>query len=261
MFDISFPSVRAIAWNTYREAVRNRILYLILVFAVVMILGGRVLGELAVGDKMKILVDVGLASLAFFSVLIAVFLGNGLVAKEIEKHTVYVVLAKPVARFEFVLGKAAGLALTIAVMVFLLGVEMIGVVYFFSGEFRPELMAAVPLAFFEALMMLAFAIAFSTFTTPILAMLFTIAFYVIGHSTWTFRFLAEQMEGSMTGAILHFAYLVLPNLEHLNLRTELVHQIPFVALDRIWIPCGYALLYSLFLLVVSSVVFDRKDLM
>jgi ABC-type transport system involved in multi-copper enzyme maturation permease subunit len=252
--------IYAIALNTFREAVRHRILYLLFLFAAGLIASARVLGELTVGDKLKIIADVGLSGISLSAAMIGLFLGIGLVSREMERRTIHVVLAKPIARAHFLFGKALGLTATILVVVVLLGLELLTVLYVFSGEWKWILMESAFLAFFEALVILAFSVAFSTFTTPILAAFYTLAFYVIGHLSWTFQMLASRAADEGLESFWYAVYLVLPNLERFNIRAELVHGVPVDFRYGVALPALYGVLYALFLLLAASVIFERKDM-
>jgi len=249
-----------IALNTFREAMRHRILYLLLMFAAGLIAVSRVLGELTVGDKPKVVADVGLAGISLSAVLIGLFLGNTLVSREVERRTVFLVLAKPVARHHFIFGKALGLALTIAAVLAFLTLELLLVMFLLTGEWHWHFGLNSVLAFCEALVIMAFSIMFSTFTTPILAALYTLAFYVIGHLTWTFRMLARQAATLSADWFWYSLYVALPNLERFNVRSELVHQVTLDPWLRVELPALYGLLYAAALLLVASVIFERKDL-
>jgi ABC-type transport system involved in multi-copper enzyme maturation permease subunit len=253
-------AIATIAVNTFREAVRHRILYLLFFFAVAIIAFSRILGELTVGDKAKIIMDMGLASISLSAVLIAIFLGVGLVSREIERRTIFVVLAKPVSRTAFIFGKALGLGLTVLIVTGLLGLELMAVVRFFTGQWPWHLLLSVALALGEALVILSFSLVFSSFTTSILASLYSLAFFVIGHFSWTFKILSDRAVLGGKHLFWYGAYLILPNLERFNIRSELVHGVPISLHYQVLIPILYGLCYSLGLLVLASMVFERKDI-
>src|SRR5713101_3262266 len=184
--------INAIALNTFREAIRNRILYVLLVFAVVMISFSQILSLLTVGSEEKIIKDFGLASIDVFGVLTSVFIGVGLVSREIERRTVYTLLAKPIHRFEFVLGKYGGLVITLLVNTTVMALWFF-LVLALKGMFDPRLVLAVLLLYLQFLLITAIAVFFSCLSSPILSSVLTLALYVIGHLLWSLDLLKEKL--------------------------------------------------------------------
>lgn len=256
----SMPSaeaaIRAIALNTFREAIRDRILYLLMAFALVLIVVSRLLSLLTVGDEEKIIKDVGLSAISLFGVLTAVFVGVSLVFKEIERRTVYTLLANPVRRWQFVTGKFLGLLAVLAMNVALMSAALFGVLWL-RGEQPWPLVAAVALILVELAVIASFALLFSSITNPILAALMTFATYVMGHLSWSLMLLKEKLSGA--GAVLcDVVYWLTPNLERLNIKAEAVHGIS-LASGRVAFALIYGLAYALVVLVVACIAFERKD--
>jgi ABC-type transport system involved in multi-copper enzyme maturation permease subunit len=249
----------AIATHTFKEAVRDRILVLFVIFAVGMMAASTVLSWLTVGSELKIVTDLGLAALAIFGTLIAIFIGITLIHKEVEKKTIYAVLAKPVSRWEFLVGKYCGLMLTLAVVTGLMAAFCIGLVWWKGGEFPAHLLVAVVLTYMELSIITAVAIVFSSFTTPMLAAVFTVATYIVGHLTWGFTSFLEFAPGTATQVLVNVLYYALPDLETFNVRSRVVHGLPVgrgYVLDAI----GYALAYSAGMLALATLLFRRRDL-
>jgi len=250
--------ISAIALNTFREAIRHRILYLLLIFAVAMISFAQILSLLTVGSEEKIIKDFGLASIDVFGVLTAVFIGIGLVSREIEKRTVYTLLAKPIHRFEFVLGKYAGLSLTLLVNTTVMTAWFF-LVLLIKGMFDARLGVAVLLLFFQFLLITALAVLFSCLSTPILASVMTLALYVIGHLLWSLDLLSARLS-TETGKILCRAlYYVLPNLGNFDIKGEVVHGLTVAPRRLLWATL-YLLLYGSAVLWTACAVFERKEL-
>lgn len=249
--------VAAIAVNTFREAIRDRILYLILAFAILMILSSRALSMLTVGSEEKIVKDIGMASIALFGVATAIFVGVGLVFKEIEKRTVYTLVSKPIRRSEFILGKYLGLVMVLAVNVSIM-TAMLFALLAFKGWTDAGILGAVVLIFVEMMLVTAIAILFSSFSTPILSSLFTVTFYVIGHMSWGLLLLGEKMEGEIGPAVFTFLYRILPNLGMLDVKGMVVHGTP-VTLQHMMSGCLYGLSYTLILLSIAAFIFRRRD--
>jgi len=250
--------INAIALNTFREAIRHRILYLLLFFAVAMISFAQILSLLTVGSEEKIIKDFGLASIDVFGVLTAVFIGIGLVSQEIERRTVYTLLAKPLHRFEFVLGKYAGLAITLLVN------TAVMTLWFFlallvKGMFDGMLAVAVLLLFFQFLLITALAVLFSCLSTPILASVMTLALYVIGHLLWSLDLLGARLTTASGRLLCRVLYFVLPNLGNFDIKGEVVHGLSIGGTRLLW-AAAYLVLYGSAVLWSACAVFERKEL-
>ena len=250
--------VFAIALNTFREAIRNRVLYLLLVFAVAMISFAQILSLLPVGSEDKIIKDFGLASIDVFGVLTSVFIGIGLVSKEIERRTVYTLLAKPIHRYEFVLGKYAGLVLTLLVNTAVMTLWFL-IILAVKGMFDPRLLLAVLLLFFQFLLITALAVLFSCLSSPILASVFTLCLYVIGHLLWSLDLLQAKLKGGAARALCDVLYYLLPNLANFDIKGQVVHGLP-VAAGTLGLATAYLVLYGAAVLAVACAAFQRKEL-
>jgi len=249
-------AIRAIALNTFREAIRDRVLYLLLAFSLILIAVSRLVSLLTVGDEEKIIKDVGLSAISLFGVLIAVFVGVSLVFKEIERRTVYTLLANPIRRWQFVTGKFLGLLAVLALNVTAMSVALFGIVWL-RGESPWGLLPAVVLILVELAVITAFALLFSSITNPILAALMTFAVYVMGHLSWGLLLLKEKLEGT-AARVCEIVYWVMPNLDRMNVKAEVVHGI---ALEPGWLPLAvvYGLSYATVVLAVACFAFERKD--
>jgi len=247
----------AIALNTFREAIRDRILYLLLVFALLLIGASRLLSLLTVGNEEKIIKDMGLSAMSLFGVLTAVFVGVNLVFKEIERKTVYTLLAHPVRRWQFLCGKFFGL---LAVLAMNLGLMTLGLfsLLLVKGVEPWSLLPAIFLIFIELTIVTAFALLFSSLTNPILAAVWTFASFVMGHLSWSLRLLQERIPEGIGRWVCEVVYRLLPNLSWLDVKQEVVHG---VALDPGVLARGtlYGILYAIAVLTLACLVFERKD--
>jgi len=250
--------IGAIAGITFKEAKRDRILYLLFFFAAVGIVASRVLAVLTVGDRIKIIKDVGLASISIFGVLMAILIGTGLVYKEIDKKTIYTLLAKPLHRAEFILGKFLGLVLTLFVLTAAMTAIFLAIVYAHTLKVETGLLVAVVYLFLELVLITAVAILFSSFSTPILSSLFALGFYLIGHLAWGLELILKKMQPGPGRSLVRALFMVLPDLENFNFRTEVVHGLP--------IPPGltlsaffYGACYTAFILGLAVLIFRRRD--
>ncbi len=250
--------ITAIAINTFREAIRHRILYLLLVFAVGMISFAQILSLLTVGSEEKIIKDFGLGAIEVFGVLTSVFIGVGLVSREIERRTVFTILAKPIHRFEFVLGKYAGLVLVLLVNTGVMTIWF-SLILLVKGMFDPMLGLAVLMLFFQFLLVTAIAVLFSCLSTPILSSVFTLALYVVGHLLWSLPMLEERLTSTAARALCRGLYYLLPNLGNFDIKGEVVHglsidpAVPAFALL-------YLVLYGAAVLAGACAIFQNREL-
>ena len=249
--------VRAIALATIREAVRDRILYLLLVFALAVIAVSRFVSLLTVGDEAKIVKDLGLAALSLFGVMTAMFTGVSLVFKEIERRTIYTLLAAPVRRWHFVVGKYAGLLGVLTTNAALMYTVLAGVLLV-QGESPRGLAPAVVLVVVELALVAAFAVLFSSFTNPILAAVGTLAVYVAGHLVWSFELLEKRLSGGFAKGVCAALRWALPNLDRLDVKAAAVHGAPIPPAYVGW-GIAYGLLYAAVVLAVAAIVFERRD--
>jgi ABC-type transport system involved in multi-copper enzyme maturation permease subunit len=251
--------ILSIAANTFRETIRNKILYAILAFALLVIGLSYFLADLSVGDLARIIADVGLACIHVFGVIMAVFLGITLVSQEVERKTVYLILSRPVPRWEFIVGKAAGLCgtlfLTTLVMALTLFVVHAG---HWGGEFEPGILVASAGIYMELVLLTCLASLFSSFTTPVLSAIFTLSMFLIGHVSGDLLVFGGRAESGTVRAASAVLFYVLPNLENFNWKNEVAHGgagslavIPFAA--------GYLLAYCAAVLVLACLLFSRKD--
>ncbi len=250
--------IRAIALNTFKEAIRDRILYLLLFFAAVSLLFSRFLALLTVGDRVKIIRDVGLSSISIFGVLMAILIGTGLVYKEIDKKTIYTLLSKPIHRYQFLLGKFLGLIITLFIMLFFMSFIFMALVFFHTFKIEWNLLIPVFFVFFELCLITAVAILFSCFSTPILSSIFSLAFYLIGHLSWGLEGLIQKMKPGAGKILAQILYTFLPDLENFNFKTEIVQHLPIPSKIFI-ISTLYGLFYTLFILALAMLIFRRRN--
>lgn len=250
--------IRSIAANTFKEAIRDRILYLLLFFAAASIIFSRLLALLTVGDRVKIIKDVGLASLSLFGALMAILMGTGLVYKEIDKKTIYTLLSKPIHRYQFLLGKYFGLILTLFIMLFLMSFIFLALVFFHTFRIEWQMLVAIFYIFVEVCLITAVALLFSCFSTPILSSIFSLSFYLIGHLSWGLEIPIKKMKPGIGKTLAQILYAFLPDLENFNFKAEVVHHLHIPS--KIFLFSAlYGILYSTFLLFLAILVFRKRD--
>lgn len=250
--------IGAIALNTFREAIRDKILYNLLLFALLMIGSSAFLGTLTIGEQIKVVKDMGLACISLFGVLIAVMVGIGLVYKEIDRRTIYTILAKPIRRLEFLLGKYLGLMLTIFLNVLVMAVGLLGISWGLEGAFSWVLLKGILLILVELMVVTSIALLFSTFSTPFLSALFTLGLYVIGHLSEELKLLGAQSASPLTRGLASFLYYLLPNLQNFNIKSEVVHDVP-VDPSFVFFAILYGMLYMGIILTTAAAIFHRRD--
>lgn len=256
---ISILRIWAIAANGFREVIRDRILYFIGFFALLMAFAWRLLPEIAVGTHQKIFLDLGLAAIGLLGVIVAVFVGTGLINKEIDKRTILVLIPKPLSRAEFILGKHLGLSGVLAVM---LGVMLVIYLLMLLGmkvSFQPlPLIVSVFYLGLELILIAAVAIAFGVFTSSILATLMTFGVYLMGHISKDLIQLGIISKNPNILAITKNIYLILPDLERLNFRNEAVYGL-LPSADVLIGNALYSLVYTGLLLGISILIFSRRQ--
>ncbi len=250
--------IRTIAMNTFKEAARNKIFYLLLFFAVFFIIGSKVISFLTVGDREKIIIDMGLASINFFSVMVAIFTGINLVFKEIEKKTIFNILSKPVKRSDFILGKFFGLGITTLVSLSVMGLIFFLFLLINSVQIVPLMILYFAYMYVELLIIISISILFSSFSTPILSSIFTISIYLIGHVVWTFNTLKDRIAGGFEKTVFYLTYYIFPNLEKFNLKSSvLTAEMP--GLNSILLTLLYGLFFTSGVLFLSIVIFSKRE--
>jgi ABC-type transport system involved in multi-copper enzyme maturation permease subunit len=252
-------AIRAIAINTFREAIRDRILYLFIGFAIIMVISTKLFGMLTVGDESKIVKDIGLAAMQFFSMLIAVMMSMLLISREVDNRTVFNILSKPVRRWQFILGKYLGLVAIVAVNLLLITVILVVMVLIYTGQFDPMLVFAAFMTMLEMSVVAAFATLFAVLTRPILGSLMTLAMFIVGHTSADLWMLTRHLPGTFTRAVITVVYYLVPNLERFNFKTEVVHNLAIQPAAVGW-AVVYASAFVAVLLFLAALRFQTKDL-
>ena len=250
--------ILAVARNTFRECVRDKVLYVLLFLAAVTILGSKALGWISIGQDIKIVKDITLAALSLFGVLIAIFVGTSLVYKEIDKRTLYTILCRPMHRWEFILGKYLGLAALLGVVVAVMTAVSAAYIVLLGGAPGAIYFMAALLVYAKLLLVTAFAVLLSTLASPILGAIIVFSAYVFGHATGVFRDLPPQFDGTAAKAMLEAAYYVIPNLSNFDIRAEAANGVAVAPAYVVW-ALAYGLFYTLALLVLAVLAFEDRD--
>ena len=250
-----------IASNTFREAVRDRVLYNLIAFAVLLSGAAILVGQISIDIERLVVVDLGLTAVSLFGVVIAIFIGIGLVSKEIEKRTLYTVLSRPVRRWEFIVGKFFGLAGTLVVNTFFMAIGVFAALLYVAHKFSaPDLMILVALYFIvlEFLIVCSLALLFSSFSTPLLSAVFSFSLFIIGSFADDLRGFAAMAHGATRWVATAAAYLV-PNFSAFNVISPVAHQ-QHIGAQLILQNTFYALFYAAMAISGAVLIFERRNL-
>jgi ABC-type transport system involved in multi-copper enzyme maturation permease subunit len=250
----------AITLNTFREAVRDRVLYNLILFVLLLVASAPLFGQISIGMERLILVNVGLSSISLFGVIIAIFIGIGLVSKEIEKKTLYTILSRPVRRWEFIVGKYLGLIMTLVVNTALMTAGFYIALMATNGLHKADslLLVAIYFTVLQFLIVTALTVLFSTFSSPIFSAIFAFALFVIGTFAEDLKNFAAISKGAAKLLATAAAYLM-PNFASLNIIAQAAHD-QGVGGRLILFNTLYAILYSASAVVAAVLIFERRNL-
>ncbi|MBZ5537146.1 MAG: ABC transporter permease [Acidobacteriia bacterium] len=260
--------ILAIAQNTFKEAIRDKILYSLILFALLMIGSSLILGMISINIETKVTVDVGLSSMSVIGAVIAVFIGINLVHKEVDKRTLYSILAKPVRRTEFILGKFFGLAFTLFVNLVIMAIGLVLVLAYVKGqaysrgqvtEIHASLFVAVFLIFLQLLLITGIALVFSSFSTPTLSAMFTLALYFIGQFNADIKHFGVEAGNVAVRMITSGLYYLLPNFGNFNVIAGVSHGKPIAAALVVY-DVAYSIVYLAILLSAAAMIFSQRNL-
>jgi ABC-type transport system involved in multi-copper enzyme maturation permease subunit len=260
-----------IAVNVFRESVRDKVLYNLVLFAVLLMGASYLIGQLTAGQDVKIIKDLGLAAISIFGLFIAVFIGIQLVSKEVERRSIYGLLAKPIERHQLVLGKYAGLLLTLAVNIAMMALALYAVLAMMAAvtdpvaargweapALDPAMLKAVTLTYVELAIVTAIALFFSSFSTPLLSAALTIGLFVVGRFSADLRNFNQVVESPAAASLVGALYWILPNLAAFDVRSQVVHAVP-VPFGYMALTAAYGVVYIAVLLTAAALIFSRRD--
>lgn len=258
-----------IAMNTYKEAVRNKVFYIILVFAIGLLMMSTVLATLSLGEDDRIIKDLGLSAINLFGLLLSVFVGVNLIFDELDKRTIYTIISSGATRYQFLLGKFLGFFITITINIIIMGFLLCCLIVFWSsggvfGSGLPAVILAILLMLFEMMIIISFALLFSSFSTPVLSAFLTFVCWIIGHMSEDLLEWAKQLgerDGSvMMANFLNGLYYIIPNLELYNIKNQVVYSedIGSLAYTVVMHPFA-AILYTAILLIITILTFNWRD--
>jgi ABC-type transport system involved in multi-copper enzyme maturation permease subunit len=263
---LSLGRIWAIALNTAREAVRNKVLAILVMFAIALMAFSLVLGQLSLHEEVRIIKDLGLAATSIFGVVIALFLGVNLLSKELDRKTVYAIIPKPLHRWEFLLGKYFGLALTIAALVILMSVILAAFLTAQGGSHGVIMVRAELLILLELLLLIAVALVFASFSSPWLSAMFAAGLWVVGRNTAELEaFTSAKLEGTLAGDVMGLVLELVPDFRMFYVSGAnyegaqiSVHE-SFVSWGYVASAGAYAAAYGGTCLLIAVLLFGRRD--
>jgi ABC-2 type transport system permease protein len=265
-----FKRIFAIASTGFKEGIRERILYLLLLFALLMLFSSYGLAALSMGEYIKVTQDVGLASIMIFGVLIAIFMGASIIYKDIEQKTIYTILTKPIKRPEYLIGRFLGLSSLVFVVTIFMAAIFFAILFSFNRNvyytqwairtiFTGDIALAIVYSYLSMLIVIAISIFFSTFTSPIVASIMTFFVYIIGNGLDTIKSLVDKVNSETAKVLLRVLYYVLPNFSNLNLRDLAIYGI-VPSTSHLLMLVVYTAVYIAIMLMLSAFVFNRKEM-
>jgi ABC-type transport system involved in multi-copper enzyme maturation permease subunit len=260
-----------VAVAVFRESVRDRVFYNLVLFALLLVGASILIGQLTAGQDVKIIKDLGLAATSLFGVFIAIFVGTSLVSKEVDRRSIYPLLAKPIRRAEFILGKYAGLLLTLLVNTIVMTIALYTVLFFLSRgvpanlqaawdapALDPALLKAIALIYVDVAVVTAVALFFSSYSSPMLSATFTLGVYVAGQFSADLKHFNEIVNAPAAGLVARAAYYLLPDFSKFDVKMPVVHGLPVTGVYMASAAL-YALVYVAALLFGAATIFSRRD--
>ena len=264
-------AARCVAVAVFRESVRDKVFFNLVLFAVLLVGASILIGQLTAGQDVKIIKDLGLAATSLFGLFIAIFVGINLVSKEVDRRSVYPLLAKPIRRAELVVGKYAGLLLTLLANMVVMTVAIYAVLFFLSRGVSPQvqsawdapaldpaLLKAIALIYLNLAIVTAVALFFSTYSSPMLAAIFTLGIYVVGQFNADLRHFDKIVDSPAAVWIARACYYVLPDFSRFDVKLAVVHGLPVSGM-YLAMTAAYAAMYVAALLFGAAFIFSRRD--
>lgn len=252
-------AILSVATTTFRESIRNRTVLGILVLALGFIVSALLLAELSLDQRVRVITDWGLFCVSIFGVILAILIGVSLVQKEVRRKTLYVILTRPIHRWQYVIGKYLGLALTLLVEVGTMSLALVLLLWISGTPPTLLLIKALLVILAEILVVGALAVFFASFASPYLSGVFTLGLFVVGRSLETLGTLADKVEVAVVHGFLKGLFFILPDFADFNLSNRVVHHVP-IGLNEVGWLWLYGIGYLGVLLFFSAWIFNRRDL-
>lgn len=248
----------ALTLNGFREARRNRVTVVVAAFALGMVVFSGLLTNLSISTYDRVLTDVGLGAMSLTLVLLAVFLSSGMLSREIERRTLFLIVSKPVSRSLFLLARFAGNMLTLAALLGMMALLFFGMVALYGTSITQAQVVAIVMLWFELLVLSSIGFLMSSFSSQMVSATVTIGGYFAGHLSGDLYKLANKPDAGLLGPLGKAAYYALPNLEKVNFRLQATYEIP-TAFKDLLAPAAYSMAYAAVMLVLAVILFERRD--
>lgn len=251
--------VFAIASVTFKELLREKILWSAILFAVLCVALSIAVSQLSFNEQSRIALDFGITSVSIIGGLISVIMGASLIAKEVHHRTLYLVLTKAVWRWQFVLGKFLGLLALISLNSLMISAIAVGIYLATDGVYHTAILQNWLLQMVEFAVLSSVACVFSAFSTVTLSAIVTSGIWIIGHAMADFQALIPKIEPEFIRPALHVVARILPDLTRFDIKAQVSHFLP-VTWSYTLISIAYGSLYVAFALAASCFIFSRRDL-
>jgi ABC-type transport system involved in multi-copper enzyme maturation permease subunit len=256
---LSLGRIWAIATNVFRETVREQVLYLSLLYSVIVISAMLMLPEFSYDSSAKMIVDTGIAAIEVVSLIVAILVGTNLINREVDKRTIFILIAKPMHRAEFILGKHLGLSAVIGALVAIMTLIFLALMTFKGIEMPiPAILVANFFIFWQVMLLGAIAIFFGSFASSLIASLMTLAAYIIGNFSRDLLLLGEISKNANLQSVTRTFYMILPDLSRANLKNEAVYNI-LPSFGDLLSNIIYILSYALMVLAIAILIFNRRQ--
>lgn len=258
---MSLGRIFVMATNVFREVIRDRILYIIGFYALLMVVVMQLLPQIAASTEDKIFLDFGLAAMNVLGLIVAVFVGTGLVSKEIEKRTVLALIAKPISCAEFIIAKHLGLSSVLALLVAVMTVIYLALLQFQGITYSlVSILLASVFLFLQLSLITAFALALGVFTSSVLATLLTFGVYLVGNFSQDLVNIGRISKNPGFERVTQTLYLILPDLSRLDLKNLAVYGTQLLPSPLTLIAnAGYGVVYIVLVLAIAILVFARRE--
>jgi ABC-type transport system involved in multi-copper enzyme maturation permease subunit len=248
----------ALTLNGFREARRNRVTVVVAAFALGLLVFAGLLTNLSISTFDRVLTDVGLGAMSLTLVLLAVFLSSGMLSREIERRTLFLIVSKPVSRAQFLLARFAGNMLTLTVLLGMMAVLFFGMVALYGTAITQAQLTAIGMLFFELLVLSSIGFLMSSFSSQMVSATVTIGSYFAGHLGSHLYKLASKPDTGLLGGVGKVIYYALPNLEQVNFRLQATYEIATPLKDLLG-PATYSVGYAAVMLTLAVILFERRD--
>jgi len=247
-----------IARNTFREIIRDRILYGIFIFGILFIFMSLLLGNLSFAETARIVTNLGLAAAQLTAVIVSIFVGSTLVSREIEKQTILTLLSRPLSRFTFLIGKFWGLTAVVVLSVALMSLILSGLLSFYGQTNWAIYWLASLGIVLECIVLVAFSVLFSSFARPALAVIFSVSIWITGHGVGDLEYFSSKSESPFIREGGHVLARLLPQLEAFNWRNQVTYN-EFPQVHVVLQAVLLCVLWCVISLAIARFIFNRRD--